>query len=296
MTRVPNRSWSLWVLQPLIGASCTNSIWRFTVISTLTEGSHALSVTQEDEWGNLATVTTTLVKDITAPALAFDSNLGINAANQGQFSVSGTCSEVGTITVTVASLPSVTATCDGSSWATSSVNASSLADGSVGLSASMLDAVENPATPISSNITKDITTRAVAIGTLEVIKSDNKMSYVVSGTCSSHAGSVTVTVGALSSVTAACSGGNWSTTGIDVSTHAEGSVTVAASFGTGTDQSSDSATTTKDTVVPTIAISSSLASINKENQDDYTVSGTCDDSMAMVSVSVGGHRHPHRFL
>ena len=271
------------------GVSCAISAWSFAIADTLAEGNHRLTITQEDEWGNTSTKTPLLVKDITAPSFTFASNLGINAANKGQFSVSGTCNEVGTITVTVATFAPVTATCNGSSWATPGVDASSLEEGSVSLSASMVDDAGNPATDILSSITKNTTTWGVAINILGVITSNNETSYIVSGTCSSHTGDVTVTVGTTSSVTATCSSGTWSTTGIDVSALAEGSVSVTALFGTNADQGSHTAITTKDTVAPSIAISSSLAgSINKENQDDYAVSGTCDENTATVSVSVGG--------
>ena len=272
------------------GVDCINSAWSFAIADTLSAGNHDLSIVQADEFGNSSTQTETLAKDITAPTFSFASDQEINVANQGSFALSGTCSETGTITVTVATLSPVTAACDGINWATSpGLNASSLADGSISVSASMEDSVGNSTTQ-STTLNKDVTTRAVAIGTLPVINAQSKTSYTVSGTCSSHSGNVTVTLvsGVSLTQTPACSSGAWSTGAIDVSTLTDGSVSVSVSFGTGADESTDTSSVTKDTVAPTVAISSSLAAINIENQDNYTVSGTCNENAAVVSILVGG--------
>ena len=270
------------------GVPCASSAWSFSGISTLAEGSHAVTLTQADELGNTATLNPTLVKDVTAPTFAFGSNLGINSANQRQYSLSGTCGETGTITVTVAGLNPVTATCDGTNWSSTGVDASSLVDGQVSISASMVDAVGNPAaSALTMTVTKDINTQAVAIGSLDVINSANKGAYEVSGTCSSHSGNVTVTLVSTQTVsqTAVCQSSRWATGAFNVSALADGTVTVTAGFGSVQDGSGR--TVIKDTAAPTITLATDLSAINKANQGSYTISGTCNESSAVVTVTVG---------
>ena len=269
------------------GVPCASSAWVFSAISSVGEGSHAVTLTQADELGNTATLNPTLVKDVTAPTFAFGSNLGINSANQRQYSLSGTCGETGTITVTVAGLNPVTATCDGANWSSTGVDASSLVDGQVSISASMVDAVGNPAaSALTTRVTKDVTTQAVAIGSLDVINSANKGAYEVSGTCSSHAGNVTVTLVSTQTVsqTAACQNSRWATGAFNVSTLADGTVSVTAVFGA---VQGSGRSVIKDTAAPTITLATDLSAINKANQGAYTISGTCNEASAVVTVTVG---------
>ena len=269
------------------GVDCINLAWRFATADTLSEGRHSLSIVHADEFGNSSTQTETLVKDITAPTFSFASGQGINIANQESFTLSGTCSETGSITVTVATLSDVTAACDGTNWVTSpALNATSLEVGPIIVSASMEDSIGNP-TAQSTTITKDLTIRAVAIGTLPVINSQNKTSYIVSGICSDDTGNVTVTLvsGVTLTQTPACSSSAWSTGAIDVSTLTDGSVSVAVSFGTGVNESTDTSTVIKDTVIPLLRLPAKTA-INFAIQINYTVSGTCNETRD-VSVSIG---------
>ena len=274
------------------GVACTNSSWSFSVDSALAEGSHGLVVTQADDLGNTSTRNPILVKDVTAPTFAFASNLDINSANKAQYFISGTCGEAGTVTVTVATLNPVTATCDGSNWRTSSaVDASPLQDGQVSVSASMVDTAGNPsASDQTTSVTKDVVSRAVAIGSLDVINSANEATYVVSGSCSSHTGNVSLSFvsGQTVTQTAVCQNRGWTTAAFSVSSLDDGNVAVTAAFGSGQNQVEETGRTViKDTTAPMITIADNLSAINKANQSSYTVSGTCDENAVTVTVAVG---------
>ena len=274
--------------------ACQNGRWQTGAfdVSSLNDGSIAVSATFGTGAEKVPDSGHTVVKDTVVPTFSFAANLNINAVNQGQYSLSGTCGEAGTITVTVATLPPVTATCDGANWSTTGINVSSLGEGvnSVALSASMVDVAGNPSPSQSKTVTKDTLSRVVVVGPLLVINSSNKTTYEVSGTCSPHTDNVTVTLVSGQTViqTPVCQNGRWQTGAFDVSSLNDGSVAVSATFGTGAEKAQDSGhIVVKDTMAPTIAIATDLSAINKANQGSYTVSGTCNENGATVTVAVG---------
>ena len=90
---------------------CSSGQWTYSVDSSLSEDSYVLAIAQEDTLGNEGVLTPapTLIKDVTLPSVGLDSNQDINAANAANYRPQGTCDEAGTVTITVASLPSATA-------------------------------------------------------------------------------------------------------------------------------------------------------------------------------------------
>ena len=178
---------------PCNGNGNGDGLWRLTPRSDLLEGSYALAITQEDAAGNTGSITPapTLIKDVTTPNYAFNSDLDINVINENQYHVSGTCDEEGEITVTVGSLGEKTATCQGSIWRTAFFDTSSITTGtSVTLSAVARDSAGNQQTGLSKTVSKDTSGQAVQItlpaGSLMAapINAANAATYPVSGTCS----------------------------------------------------------------------------------------------------------------
>ena len=234
-------------------ASCdSNRQWTLTPRGGLPEQSYALAIAQEDAAGNTGTITPipTLIKDVTAPAYAFDSDLDINAANENQYHVSGTCDEDGQITVTVGTLGESTATCSGSTWRTTAFNTASIGTGtSVTLSAVARDSVGNQQTLSNKAVSKDTTGQSVQIilptgsDMAAPINAANAATYPVRGTCSSHDGAVTVTVGTSPTTVSSTSGadecssdGQWSlTVNVPESIFDGEAIAIVASFGSGDD-------------------------------------------------------------
>ena len=186
-----------------MSTSCSNARWTHS--PGVDEGSFSVTVKHSDAAGNTATLTspTPLVKDVTAPAFSFDSDLDINAVNENAWHISGSCPEDGTVTVTAGSLGSKSATCQNSlRWRTDAFDTSSISSpGTLQLSANVVDSVGNANTIPAKTVNKDTSGWAVQI-TLPAesqmatpINLANAASYPVSGTCSSQGGDVTVTVG-----------------------------------------------------------------------------------------------------
>ena len=271
-------------------------------LSLSSDGSFSVTLKQTDDAGNTTNFThpDPLIRDVVAPTFSFDADLDINIANEEQYYVSGTCSEVGTVTVSVTDISgSITAECDGSIWETNAFDTSSInSPASVVLSAEMVDAAGNPAAAqaITKTVSKDTTSRAVAIDRLPnapnapPINLANAESYPVKGICSSsHTGDVTVTVGGTASATGTCSNGRW-TVNVNVnipSPIADGpDVNISATFGTGTDQATDTARALKDTLRPTLDTTPSP--ITSNNQESYSLSGSCTGGQGVVSLDIGG--------
>ena len=82
---------------------CVANVWNLTP-SLSSEGSFTITLNQTDEAGNTTNLThpDPLIRDVVAPTFSFDADLDINDANVRQYYVGGTCSEVGTVTVSVA--------------------------------------------------------------------------------------------------------------------------------------------------------------------------------------------------
>ena len=252
--------------------SCSNGGWTHS--PSVEDGHFSVTITQSDAVGNMRTFIspTPLVKDTIAPTFDFASDLDINAINERQYYVSGTCSEAGDLVVAVdkdSFLHTQTVQCDGSSWMTSVIDVSTIPSSSpvsVELTATMTDAAGNPATQgKSKTVRKDTTLRLVEIDRLPgdpnkapPINLGNAASYQVAGSCSQHTGEVTVTVGGTAEGTGGCSDRRWTAT-VNASTISDGAaVAISASFGSGTDVVNDATTALKDTVVPTLALTPPL--------------------------------------
>lgn len=142
----------------------------------------------------------------------------------------------------------------------------------------------------SSGVTIDTIIPTVSINTPAIINNANKSVYTVSGTCSENGRTVVVSVGGETpGVQPTCTGGNTFSVSLDVSGAADSaSVSVTADHDdvAGNNAIQATATTLKDTVNPTVAITSS-PTINNLNKTAYNVSGTCSENSRTVNVLIG---------
>ena len=181
---------------------CSNNRWDYS--PNLEEGRFSITLAQSDAAGNTTAFNspTLLLKDVTAPVFSFDSDLDINAANENVWHISGTCSEDGTVTVTLGSLGSKSAICQDGRWRTAAFNTASIAStGTFQILASVVDLADNSYTIPGKTVDKDTSGWAVEISLPEEaaqatpINLGNVENYPVNGICSSQEGDVTVTVG-----------------------------------------------------------------------------------------------------
>ncbi|MAZ48372.1 MAG: hypothetical protein CME65_07405 [Halobacteriovoraceae bacterium] len=217
------------------------------------------------------------------PTVTITDAADITAANETTYSVSGTCSENGrTVTVSIGGI-AATPTCSSNVWTTGSVDVSGLADNpSLSITADHQAASGNNAVQAQVNVDKDSANAQVAITFAQNITAANDTDYVVSGTCTDNGQIVDVYIGALN-FQPNCSGGNWTTGYVDVSSLTDNpAITITADHVTATQAST---TVSKDTTGPVVTISSA-PNINVGNELSYVASGTCSENGEIVDVYI----------
>lgn len=228
--------------------ACTaGGAWATTVaVNTVPNGPVVITASQTNANGT-GTATKNVTKQAALPVVTVNTLLTVNQANQGNYSVSGTCSENGQpVTVTLTDVGAAhtvippAPTCTGGVWTITGINVSTLNDGTITVTASQTNG--NGTGTGTRNGTKDATPPVVTVDA-PPIDSTNEHNYIPSGTCTAGDGDVTVTIGNLPPFTVPCSGtGTWTGPGTDVSNLPPGDVVVtgtqtdgAGNTGTGTD-------------------------------------------------------------
>lgn len=271
--------------------TCNTGSWSTTSdVTALSDGTVSVTANHTDAAGNTATqATASPNKDTSNPTVAINALVAINNANKGSYTVTGTCSESGRAVTVVAGGISATPNCGGGNTWTNTFNMTSVPDNAaVSITANHTDLAGNAATQASTTVLKDVVAPTVTIATAPAINNTNKGSYTVTGTCSEDTRAVSVTVGTASGSTS-CSTTNWSIT-LNVTAVADNAnVTVTANHSdlAGNPATQASRTTPKDTVDPTVAISTPTP-VNDSNKGTYIISGGCSENGLPVSVNVGG--------
>ena len=280
-------------------ASCVSDAWSVSGlnVSNLKDGTITVSYVQTDSSGNQnSSHTSSITKDTVGPIVALDVLGVIKGSNKVAYTVSGTCEGTdkvsGSLSDGKTSVAFSGVSCGSSAW-TNNVDVSALRDGMVSVNASQTDAAGNVGNATAQTVVKDVVAPVLAIGSLDKISASNKGSYVVSGTCSVGDGAVS---GSLSDGTdevtfsgAACSAaGEWTKSSLDVSSLADGNITVAASQtdAVGNVGSATAKTVVKDAGVATLSITTT-STVNKSNYASFDVTGTCSETGKDVVVSAG---------
>ena len=248
-----------------------------------------------DAAGNAAIQATGSVdKDSTAPnveiASPADSSFINISSDSATFVVSGTCNKNGETVVVnidgVSAASQVGFVCDGTNF-NGTIDTTGVADAAIVITAELTkDAVTGTSSNI--NITKDTTAPTVAIDSPATVNIANASSYSLSGTCDED-GNVSIDIGGVTA-SGSCTSGLWTISSVDVTSatdNANVSITADMNDLAGNPATQASSSVLKDTVAPTIAISSA-ADINGSNQTSYSIIGTCSEEGQIVTVAIGG--------
>jgi hypothetical protein len=267
-------------------------------LASLNEGTVTYTAKATDPAGNTgSTVTVTSIKDTLAPAApTIVAPTYVNAANVANVPVNGTAEAGAGLTLLVtdagtAHTVSTTATAVGGSWSTNGLNLTSLNDGAVTYTATATDAAGNTGT--SATITKNKDTLAPGLPTVSVplfVNAANVANVPVNGTADPGA-TVALTVTdpgtahTVSQNATADSAGAW-TTGLDLSTLNQGTVTykVTATDAAGNASAIATKTNTKDTVSATPVVTPP-SSVSAANVGNVVVTGTSDPG-ASVTLTI----------
>jgi hypothetical protein len=295
------------------GSGTTSLIFRYTVPSGIEDLNGITVITPLDlNGGNIKDSlglywepefvvpnTSNVFVDSINPVLTIISPQNAIFNNYTTYSLNGACSEAGnTVNVDFGSV-SNSAICAAGTWSISNWNVAGEADSvSVTITATILD---NAGNNFSTNttVTKDIIVPTISISSpldAAIINStDDSTTYSISGNCSEASQIVNIqfdAANAASQSSLTCNGttfsGTVSTIPLSQGSHA---LTATLSDIAGNEVTSSTINLTKDSIVPTISITSPLTSsfINiANNSANFAVTGNCSESGQLVDLLVNG--------
>ncbi|MGZ3774501.1 MAG: beta strand repeat-containing protein [Bdellovibrio sp.] len=240
--------------------NCNGTSYTSTLdLSSAVDGSITITANHTDSAGNSATpATVTVTKDSVAPVISAFSVTNTSPTNTTTFNLSSTVVESNSIAYSCILENSTTiANC---SWQSGSLPATFIVSSTNNdkiLSAWVKDIAGNISSRAASNMVHlDNAAPTVSItvpSASAYINASNVAAYTVAGACNKDGGTIVVKAGSTSVGTATCLSGAWSTSTVNFSGIAEGTVSLTAVF---TDLASSTATSaavlvTKDATPPT---------------------------------------------
>lgn len=280
--------------------NCVNGSWQFNTLSfagsNVPDGSIQLTLMLLNPLtGQIGTNSSTLIKDTVPPTLTIASPVTgyrMTQTTGTSLTIRGACSENGRA-VTVTGAASGSAACTSGAY-TATFDLAARADGDQAFAVTTTDAAGNSRTQ-SFSINKDTKPASVTINSIASINASTATSVVLSGTCSEFgAYAQPVQISGAISATAICqSAGTWSLNLSSFSV-ADGSVVFRADHADAAGNRATQAvlTVTKDTVPPTLTITSpvlpvspSKFMITNTNKASVVFGGACSKAGATISAS-----------
>ena len=244
--------------------------------------------------GNAApAASVSLEKDTQAPTVTIDDpGRTVNAAAASHFAVSGTCSEDNrTVSLSFGgggggAVSLVSASCLGGAW-TAALDLSASPDGQVVLTAQTADQAGNPSLNAVRSLAKKTSLPLVQILSplsTDFINLSNYLSFIVSGSCSDEGGLVKLLAGGQSSTQVSCHAGNFSLRA-SLEQLPDGPLTLSVTHQdlVGNRSLVSAVTLEKDTISPSVTFAA-VSPVNIQNQSRYTLSGSCSEEGALVSI------------
>ena len=248
-----------------------------------------------DAAGNPAVpLSETVARDVEAPTLTITSAEDITTANEGSYSISGTCGEDGedNVEVAIADGPSGTVSCVSRSWTFSPTTADIPEGSHIAVTVQHRDTLGNLKT-IGDEINKDTRAPEVTITSdLMVNAEEIAVPYVLGGTCTEGDGEVRVEVAGYPYLDIPCTGGFWERS-LNLSTGDE----IIALTISQTDASGNTHEITpsidKDTTPPTLTITIPPPDMLVDDPDFY-IYGRCHGLRVRprrqaITITINGH-------
>ncbi len=286
---------------------CLSGSWSVDLdLRGLADGSLQTVTVHDNARKIVATLNRNVSKDTTAPTLTLQTpangSLIGSTNNSTTYAVSGLCSEPGQpVEVLVNGDPApglVGGICNGTLFS-ATMDVTQLASGTYSVQTLIRDAALNQTSSATHSITKNLDVPSVTILSPVhlgfINNASDSASFLVTGSCSENNRLVQLVVNgsaAPSEVAGLCTSGSFSsrfsTTGL-----AQGAFTLKATTTSVAGNSGESSTLslTKDTLAPTLAISSPVnASFINQGSDSvtYVVSGSCSENTRSVELLVNG--------
>ena len=233
-----------------------------------------------DAAGNPAVqLSKTVARDVEAPTVTITSAEDITTANEGSYTIAGTCGETGTgnVKITIGSGTPQTIDCTTTGWTLSPT----IADIPEGLDLALVvehwDSYGNVAVVRDQTISKDTVVPTLG-STPSPITSLNQDSYNLDGSCAGGQGAVNLNIGGISA-SANCASDVWEVNNLDVNSLTGSSITITVdvSDAAGNPAVQLSKTVARDVEAPTLTITS-LEDITTANVGSYTIAGTCGET------------------
>ncbi|WP_413294810.1 hypothetical protein ACLSU7_06825 [Bdellovibrio sp. HCB185ZH] len=269
--------------------TCSSSgNWSRTIDLSAMAGVYAGDITftvTPQGGGTPKSYTVTVDKDSVAPTIDIPSIAAINAANQGAYTVSGTCSENGqTVNIAIGTI-NTTATCSTGTFS-KTLDVTSLTGNTISVSATHKDTFDNTRSKFV------ITSRYVAVPTITSVALNAGAAYTNSLTATLNMNVTGATHMYITNTAGCASGGAWETYATSKSWTlplANSTNTVYVKF----KESHDNETAcVSDDIIhdnsnPIIAITSPIAGsyVNGANLTAFTISGSCTENGRSITIT-----------
>lgn len=262
-----------------------NGVWTCTT-STLADGARTFTTVATDPAGNASSASPprSLTIDTTPPAAPVINSPAMGATVGPSPTISGTAEPFASVTVTEGAGTVCTVSANNlGQWSCATTFGPSMRT----VSATQRDRANNlsPAAPGRSFTIANVPT--VTLSTPGPITSSNVAMYPVTGSCTAAAGTVTLQVGTLSSMTPCQAAGTFSTTVNAMALADAPSVVITASQMNVTGTGTDTRSTQKDTVAPLAPVLTGPADNARLNTATPTITGTAEAGTTVV-VRRGG--------
>ena len=268
-----------------VSATCNGSIWAASLtFPDDTTADITIEATITNPAGSTFTDSLALKLDTENPEVAIVSPAAsayINSTNLTNFTVSGTCSDIGTNNLVIRDGSNVvmeTLSCTGTGW-TTGLDFTGYSEGSQSISISIADAAGNTSSD-NRTFTKSTLVPGIAITSPmanAVIHKGNRHAFNVSGTCDRDDAEIVIS-GASSNVSTTCEGTTWNADLVFADNVASTIISLVATISDSAGNSSNATLNViHDTQSPVVAFSSPAEDsyINSSNMNAFPVAGFC---------------------